>query len=43
MKCGKWGTETSKANGESVHPVVISIRDTYEKENDSDDWSFPLV
>jgi hypothetical protein len=37
-----WGRETSIENREVVAPVVISLEETSEEENDSDDWQVPL-
>jgi hypothetical protein len=37
-----WEAETSIENREPVDPLITSLEETSEEENDSDDWPAPL-
>jgi hypothetical protein len=37
-----WEAETSIENRETVDPLIVSLEETPEGENRSDDWRAPL-
>jgi hypothetical protein len=37
-----WETGTCIENTDPVHPLIISIKETTEEDNDSDDWPVRL-